>query len=65
MLSSHNLGVSPSLALAEVLGMKINHVTFWGIEGERYKPHEEISSEMLLAVNKSYRANSNSFTKIK
>lgn len=52
MLSSHNLGVSPSLALAEVLGIKISHVTFWGIEGERYKPHEEISPEMLLAVAK-------------
>ena len=52
MLSSHNLGVSPSLSLAEVLGIKISHVTFWGIEGERYKPHEEISPEMLLAVAK-------------
>ena len=52
MLSSHNLGVSPSLALAEVLGIKISHVTFWGIEGERYKPHEEISPAMLLAVTK-------------
>jgi hydrogenase maturation protease len=52
MLSSHNLGVSPSLALAEVLGIKISHVTFWGIEGERYQPHEEISPEMLLAIAK-------------
>lgn len=52
MLSSHNLGVSPSLALAEVLGMNIQNIIFWGIEGERYKPHEEISPEMLLAVAK-------------
>lgn len=52
MLSSHNLGVSPSLALAEVLGMNIQNIIFWGIEGERYKPHEEISPKMLLAVAK-------------
>lgn len=52
MLSSHNLGVSPSLALAEVLGMNIQNIIFWGIEGERYKPHEEISPAMLLAVTK-------------
>lgn len=53
MLSSHNLGVSPSLALAEALGINISHVTFWGIEGERYKPHETISDSMLIAVNKT------------
>lgn len=52
MLSSHNLGVSPSLALAEALGMRIDNVIFWGIEGNRYKPDEEISSEMLLAIDK-------------
>lgn len=52
MLSSHNLGVSPSLALAEALGIKISHVTFWGIEGERYKPHEVISDTMLIATHK-------------
>ena len=50
MLSSHNLGVSPSLALAEVLGMNIQNIIFWGIEGERYKPEQEISAEMLTAV---------------
>ncbi|HCY39193.1 MAG TPA: hypothetical protein DHV02_04955, partial [Neisseriales bacterium] len=50
MLSSHNLGVSPSLALAEVLGMNIQNIIFWGIEGERYKPEQEISAEMLAAV---------------
>lgn len=53
MLSSHNLGVSPSLALAEALGIKIEHVTFWGIEGERYKPEESISETMLTAVDKA------------
>lgn len=52
MLSSHNLGVSPSIALAEALGMRIDNLIFWGIEGNRYKPEEEISSEMLLAVDK-------------
>lgn len=51
MLSSHNLGVSPSLALAEVLGYDINNIIFLGIEGERYKVGEEISSPMLSAVD--------------
>lgn len=53
MLSSHNLGVSPSLALAEALGIKIEHVLFWGIEGELYKPEESISPAMLTAVDKT------------
>lgn len=53
MLSSHNLGVSPSLALAQALGIKIEHVIFWGIEGERYKPEESISETMLTAVDKT------------
>jgi hydrogenase maturation protease len=52
MLSSHNLGVSPSLALAEVLGIKIDNIIFYGIEGERYKPEEVMSQTMLAAVAK-------------
>lgn len=51
MLSSHNLGVSPSIALAEVLGIDISNISFWGIEGERYLPEQEISQKMLDAVN--------------
>lgn len=47
MLSSHNLGVSPSLALANALGINIEHITFWGIEGEKYCPEEDISPKML------------------
>ncbi len=50
MLSSHNLGVSPSLALAEVLGYDISNITFLGIEGELHGVSEEISSAMLAAV---------------
>lgn len=52
MLSSHNLGVSPSLALAEVLGIKIDNIIFYGIEGERYKPEEVMSQAMSDAVAK-------------
>lgn len=51
MLSSHNLGVSPSLALAEVLGYNISNVMFLGIEGERYQVGEEISLAMVSAVS--------------
>lgn len=51
MLSSHNLGVSPSLALADALGININNVTFWGIEGERFKPEEVMSIKMLEACD--------------
>lgn len=50
MLSSHNLGVSPSLALAEVLGYDISNITFLGIEGEFHQVSEEISPAMLAAV---------------
>lgn len=52
MLSSHNLGVSPSLALAEVLGIKIDNIIFYGIEGERYKPEEVMSQAMIDASTK-------------
>ncbi len=52
MLSSHNLGVSPSLALAEVLGIKIDNIIFFGIEGERYRPEEVMSEMMKDAANK-------------
>lgn len=52
MLSSHNLGVSPSLALAEVLGIKIDNILFFGIEGERYKPEDNMSKEMQSACHK-------------
>lgn len=52
MLSSHNLGVSPSLALAEVLGIKIDNIIFFGIEGERYKPEEVMSENMKEAAHK-------------
>ncbi len=51
MLSSHNLGVSPSIALAQVLGINISNISFWGIEGERYLPDQEISQQMIDAVN--------------
>lgn len=30
--------------------MNIQNIIFWGIEGERYKPEQEISAEMLAAV---------------
>jgi len=50
MLSSHNLGVSPSLALAQVLGINISNVTFWGIEGVRYLPDQKMSENMINAI---------------
>lgn len=41
MLSSHSLGVSPSLALASALEIPIDHVEFWGIEGSKVTPDIE------------------------
>ncbi|MEN9945971.1 MAG: hypothetical protein RLZZ293_357 [Pseudomonadota bacterium] len=64
MLSSHNLGVSPSLALAEVLGFNINNIEFWGIEGERYRPDQQISSAMLNSVSKVVKELLNKLIKI-
>lgn len=52
ILSSHSLGVSGSMALAVALGMNIDKVTFWGIEGENHVPTGEISRQVLNAVNK-------------
>ncbi|WP_116962966.1 hydrogenase maturation protease [Fastidiosibacter lacustris] len=34
-LSSHHIGVAPSLALANALNMNISHVIFYGVQGER------------------------------
>lgn len=50
MLSSHNLGVSPSLALAQALGMNLAGVCLWGIEGVHHSPEYEISAAVLDKV---------------
>ncbi len=54
MLSSHSLGVSPSLALAQALGINIDNITFWGIEGQSVKPEDQISPNVLSAIDKVY-----------
>lgn len=51
MLSSHSLGVSASLALARELGINIDNVEFWGIEGSAVLPDSEISREVAIAAN--------------
>lgn len=50
MLSSHSLGVSASLALARELGISIDNVEFWGIEGSNIKPDTDISQSVLTVI---------------
>ena len=51
MLSSHSLGVSASLALAKELGINIDNVEFWGIEGSIVLPESEVSQAILTGVS--------------
>ncbi|AUR52731.1 hydrogenase maturation protease [Aquella oligotrophica] len=51
MLSSHSLGVSASLALAKELGINIDNVEFWGIEGSLISPESEVSQAILTGVS--------------
>ncbi|AJI75376.1 hydrogenase maturation protease family protein [Francisella philomiragia subsp. philomiragia ATCC 25015] len=46
-LSSHSVGVAPSLALANAIGMDINNVEFYGIEGQRIFEKDEILSDVV------------------
>ena len=48
-LSSHNIGVSASLALAKALGRKIDHVVFYGIQGEVFHEKNQIISPKTMA----------------
>lgn len=50
MLSSHSLGVSASLALAKELGINIDNVEFWGVEGSVVSPESEVSQAILTGV---------------
>lgn len=49
-LSSHNIGVAPSLALANALNMPIDHVLFYGVQGEHLFVKDDVLSD---AVKKS------------
>ncbi|APC96710.1 hydrogenase maturation protease [Francisella frigiditurris] len=50
-LSSHSIGVAPSLALAQALSMNINNVEFFGVEIERiHQKDEEISEVVKEAI---------------
>ena len=50
-LSSHNIGVGPSMALADALNLPIDHVHFYGVQGQRfYVKDMQLSSVVKLAV---------------
>jgi hydrogenase maturation protease len=53
MLSSHSFGVANSLGLADALGIDLSRVIFWGIEGESTTPGDDISLQMMDAVDKT------------
>lgn len=46
-LSSHSIGVAPSLALAQALSMNINNIEFLGVEIERVHQKDEAISEIV------------------
>ncbi|MBK2026241.1 hydrogenase maturation protease [Francisella philomiragia] len=46
-LSSHSVGVAPSLALADAIGMDISNVEFYGVEGQRIFEKDEILSNIV------------------
>lgn len=46
MLSSHNLGVAPSIALAEVLNLLPKHCYFFGMQAKNTGINEPLSSEI-------------------
>lgn len=52
ILSSHSLGLSSALAMAEALNIPIQHVLFWGIEGSLHQPQDNVSDKVLVAVEK-------------
>ncbi|MEY8702624.1 hydrogenase maturation protease [Francisella philomiragia] len=46
-LSSHSVGVAPSLALADAIGMDISNVEFYGVEGQKIFEKDEILSDIV------------------
>ncbi|QUE31356.1 hydrogenase maturation protease [Francisella philomiragia] len=46
-LSSHSVGVAPSLALADAIGMDISNIEFYGVEGQRIFEKDEILSDVV------------------
>ncbi|WP_150467287.1 hydrogenase maturation protease [Francisella sp. SYW-9] len=46
-LSSHSVGVAPSLALADAIGIDISNVEFYGVEGQRIFEKDEIVSNVV------------------
>ncbi|AJI46918.1 hydrogenase maturation protease [Francisella philomiragia] len=52
-LSSHSVGVAPSLALADAIGMDISNVEFYGVEGQRIFEKDEILSDIVKGAIES------------
>jgi hydrogenase maturation protease len=46
-ISSHSVGVAPSLALADAIGMDISNVEFYGVEGQKIFEKDEILSDVI------------------
>ncbi|WP_150465423.1 hydrogenase maturation protease [Francisella sp. SYW-2] len=56
-LSSHSVGVAPSLALADAVGMDISNVEFYGVEGQRIFEKDEILSDIVRNAIESMSKN--------
>ncbi|AEI36879.1 hydrogenase maturation protease [Francisella salina] len=56
-LSSHSVGVAPSLALADAIGMDISNVEFYGVEGQRIFEKDEILSDVVKGAIESMSKN--------
>jgi len=48
-LSSHSIGVSPSLALANALGGNIDNVSFYGVQGKNFDAKDDLVSKEVMA----------------
>jgi hydrogenase maturation protease len=48
--STHNLGLSSTLRLAESLGKRTSHVTLWIGHGKSYEPMSDMSSSIASAA---------------
>ncbi|WP_150463344.1 hydrogenase maturation protease [Francisella sp. XLW-1] len=56
-LSSHSVGVAPSLALADAIGMDISNIEFYGVEGQRIFKKDEILSDIVRNAIESMSKN--------
>ncbi|MEY8766746.1 MULTISPECIES: hydrogenase maturation protease [Francisella] len=56
-LSSHSVGVAPSLALADAIGMDISNIEFYGVEGQRIFEKDEILSDIVRNAIESMSKN--------